>query len=173
MIDQIKNTLRPEYSLKLVSEKILDHGSAIPLYLLKNSIANSKIIIISPAQNLSLENHLAFGKSLGKIIRESDKNIAVIASGDLSHRLKRKSPGGYSPKGTKFDNKIIEYLSNPETAEENILKMDSNLIKEAAECGLKPLAIILGILKEYQWEPNILAYQTDFGIGYLSLSFKI
>jgi len=173
MIDQVKNTLRPEYPLKLVSEKLLDHGSAIPLYLLRDSLTNTKIIIISPAHNLSLENHLNFGESLGKIIKESEKNIIIIASGDLSHRLKRKSPGGYSPKGAKFDNKIIEYLSNPETAIENILKMDKNLIKDAAECGLKPLLVVLGALKERPWEPDILAYQTDFGIGYLSLNFKI
>ncbi len=173
LIDKIKNTLRPNFPLQLVSEKILDHGSAIPLYLLKETLSTAKIIIISPANELNSQEHFEFGLALRKIIDESDKNIAVIASGDLSHRLKKKSPGGYSSKGAKFDNKLIEYLSEKSTSVENILKMDSKLIKDAAECGLKPLMILLGVLGENEWETNILSYQTDFGIGYLSANFKL
>ena len=103
---------------------------------------------------------------------ESDKKIAVISSSDLSHRLKKKSPGGYSPKGAKFDNKLIEYLADPKTAAANILKMDSKLIEAAGECGLKPIVVLLGILDGLENEAKILAYQTDFGVGYLSLNFK-
>ena len=51
--------------------------------------------------------------------------------------------------------------------------MDKKLIKDAGECGLKPIMITLGILDQIKWEPEVLAYQTDFGIGYLSLNFKI
>jgi aromatic ring-opening dioxygenase LigB subunit len=50
--------------------------------------------------------------------------------------------------------------------------MDAKLIEAAGECGLKSILILLGILKDLTWEPQILAYQTDFGIGYLSLDFK-
>jgi aromatic ring-opening dioxygenase LigB subunit len=172
LADQIKTALRPDFPLQLISENIIDHGSAIPLYLLKNSLPQAKIVIISPASDLSLEEQFNFGAKLQTLITTSDKNIALIASGDLSHRLKKKSPGGYSPKGAKFDNKLIEYLSDPLTATANILKMDSKLIDAAGECGLKSITILLGILKDLTWEPQILAYQTDFGIGYLSLDFK-
>lgn len=173
LADQIKNALRPDFPLQLISEPLIDHGSAIPLYLLKDlATSGFKIIIISPASVLSLEEQLKFGARLGAVLRENEKKIAVIASGDLSHRLKRKSPGGYSPKGAKFDNKLIEYLSEPTGAVANILKMDANLIKDAGECGLKSLMILLGVLSNINWQPQVMAYQTDFGIGYLSLDFK-
>lgn len=173
LADQIKTALRPEFPLQLISETTLDQGSAIPLYLLKNSVSDFKIIVISPANGLNLEELLNFGAKLQTVIAASDKNIAVIASGDLSHRLKKKSPGGYSPKGAKFDNKLIEYLNEPATARENILKMDAKLISDAGECGLKPIIILLGVLNGLNWQPEVLAYQTDFGIGYLSMDFKI
>jgi len=173
LADQIKNSLAAEVSLQLISNLELDYGSAIPAYLLKNLTGNFKIIVLSPANDLSLEDHFNFGLKLQTIIKETEKNIAVLASGDLSHRLKRKSPGGYSPKGAKFDNKLIEYLSEPTNAAENILKMDQKLIKEAGECGLKPIMILLGLIDKIGCEPKVLAYQTDFGIGYLSLDFKI
>lgn len=173
LADQIKTGLRGEIPLQLISENTLDYGSAIPAYLFKSLIGEFKIIVITPAENLSLEEHLNFGKHLQEILKSSDKKIAVLASSDLSHRLKRKSPGGYSPKGAKFDNKLIEYLSEPKTAAFNILKMDSKLIKEAGECGLKPILILLGILEGTPIKSRILSYQTDFGIGYLSLEFEM
>lgn len=173
LADQIKNALKGEASLQLVSETTLDYGSAIPAYLLKDIVGDFRIIVITPANNLSLEEHFNLGKHLRKTINDSDKKIAVLASSDLSHRLKRKSPGGYSPKGAKFDNKLIEYLSDPETAAGNILKMDSKLIKDAGECGLKPISILLGVLEGTPSKARIFSYQTDFGIGYLSLEFEI
>ena len=173
LADRLASALRPEFPLQLISEPIIDHGSAIPLYLWKElASAAFKIIIISPASVLDLEAELRFGVRLGEVLRADEKKIALLASGDLSHRLKRKSPGGYSPKGAKFDNKLIEYLSQPESAVANILKMDEKLIKDAGECGLKPLLILLGVLTAEKWQPQVMAYQTDFGIGYLSLDFK-
>lgn len=173
LADQIKNSLHQELSIKSLSENNLDYGSAIPLYLLKNLEVNFKTIIILPADKLELDDHFQFGEKLGALLNNNNKKIAVIASGDLSHRLKRKSPGGYSPKGPKFDNKLIEYLSDPETTKENILKFDKKFITAAGECALKPISILLGMLHNTPWEPDILAYQTDFGIGYLSLNFQI
>ncbi|MFA6194536.1 MAG: class III extradiol dioxygenase subunit B-like domain-containing protein [Patescibacteria group bacterium] len=173
LADQITNALRPEFSLQLVSETVLDHGSAIPLYLLKEACGQAKIIVISPNESLSLGDQWRFGERLRTVLMANEKNIALIASGDLSHRLKKKSPGGYSPKGAKFDNKLIEYLSDPASASENILKMDAKLINDAGECGLRPLLILLGVLNGSKWQSEVLSYQTDFGIGYLAMNFKL
>ncbi|MDI3496234.1 MAG: hypothetical protein PWQ35_255 [Patescibacteria group bacterium] len=171
LADQIKNALQEDFPLKQISKLSLDYGSGIPLYLLKEQNQDFKALTINPATNLDLEIQVAFGEKLFPILENNQKRIAVIASGDLSHRLMRKSPGGYSPKGPKFDNKVIEYLSYPETAINNLLNLDKHLILAASECGLKPILMLLGILNTKNWEPDILAYQTDFGVGYLSLEF--
>ena len=55
---------------------------------------------------LSIQDHFEFGKLLKKEIINCRKKIAVISSGDLSHRLTRNAPAGYSSKGKKFDKKI-------------------------------------------------------------------
>ncbi len=169
LADQLKTQLKTDLPLRSLSQINLDHGSAIPLYLLDGF----KSVIVSPAEKLDLATHLEFGKKIGAVLANSPKKIGLIASGDLSHRLKRSAPGGYSPKGPKFDNKLIEYLSEPETAEENILKLDQRLILDASECGLKPIVVLLGAMSELTWEPDILAYQTDFGVGYLSIDFQL
>lgn len=173
LADKINSELEKSFPIKMVSENILDHGSAIPSYLLKELGVNKKIVVISPASNLSAQSHYEFGLALGKLIDQNSKNIAVIASGDLSHRLKKKSPGGYSPKGAKFDNKIIESLSADQKAAEILLKVDAKLIQAAGECAYKSLIILLGILSDKTFESEIMAYQNDFGVGYLSVDFKL
>ncbi|HBA36960.1 TPA: AmmeMemoRadiSam system protein B [Candidatus Falkowbacteria bacterium] len=173
LADEMTAALRVAHPLRLISEPILDYGSAVPLYLLKSLTDNFKIVTVSPAHDLSLETLADGGIALQTVISASTKKIAVIVSGDLSHRLKKKSPGGYSPKGAKFDNKLIEYLNNPLTAKENITKMDMKLVNDAGECGLRPLVFALGMLADRNWQPEVLAYQTDFGIGYLSFEFQI
>lgn len=173
LADQLKTALKNELPVKSLTDAMLDYGSAIPLYLLKNSSINFKTVILLPADKLDLKEQFKIGNQLAKNLETTNKKVALIASGDLSHRLKRKSPGGYSPKGPKFDNKLIEYLSEPETAKENLLKLDPRLALEANECALKPIAVVLGALENRDFEPDILAYQTDFGIGYLSIDFQV
>jgi len=171
LADSLKNYLKTEHEIKSSLEMLLDYGSGIPLYLIKNPEHAFKTVVIAPADKLELEEHLALGKKIGELLKNNTRQTALIVSGDLSHRLKRKSPGGYSPRGPKFDNKIIEYLSEPETTVNNLLKINKRLVLDASECALKPLMIALGILENYYYEPDILAYQTDFGVGYLSLEF--
>ncbi len=149
----------------------LDHGSAIPLELLTTENKNIKVLPIYCAQNLDWNTHYDFGFKLKEFINKQAEKIAIIASGDLSHRLSINSPGGYSPKGVKFDNKIIQYLSNSQTVKDKILKLDPENVKEAKECVIKPLLILLGIVSD-NYNGKQLAYQNDFGVGYLSFLFK-
>jgi len=170
-IDELKNTSGIE--IQLTSSPKLDYGASIPLYLLTAAMPDVKVVSINYAGELSLEEHIALGNRISEVINKSAKRIAIIASGDLSHKLKKNSPTGYSPKGAKFDNKLIEFLNNPENVKENILNMDANLIKDASECGLKSIMTLLGTLQGKAYEPEILSYQTDFGIGYLTMNFKL
>ena len=171
IISELKDFSGPE--IQLISHEKMDYGCSVPLHLLTNNMPDVKIVSISYAGELGLEDHFNLGEHLGKVVGNSAKRIAIIASGDLSHRLKKSSPNGYSPKGAKFDNKLIEYLNDPETVRKNILAMDAKLIKDANECGLKSISILLGALSNLEYKPKMLAYQTELGIGYLTMDFKL
>ena len=171
IIDEIKQFSESE--IQLISQEKMDYGCSVPLHLLTNNMPDVKIVSINYASELGLERHFDLGEHINKVIMNSAKRIAVIASGDLSHRLKKSSPNGYSPKGAKFDNKLIEYLNVPETVKQNILAMDAKLIKDASECGLKSIAVMLGSLNGLTYKPKMLAYQTELGIGYLTMDFKL
>ena len=169
---ELKESLKDNFDIQLSSEPQLDYGSAIPLHLLSSALKDVKIITLSQS-NSDRQSHFALGQALKNIIISQNKRIAVIASADLSHRLKRSSPGGYNVKGAKFDNKLIEYLNQPDSASENVLNMDERLIKDAMECGLKSICVLLGVLDGLEYEPKVLSYQTEIGIGYLTMAMNI
>lgn len=163
----LKEELKSEVDIDLTTKEELDHGSAIPLFLL-NQDNNLKTVVLSPQEN-NLTNNYHTGHKLQEIISNQNKNIAIIASGDLSHCLTKSSPGGFSPKGKKFDNRVMEIISSQ--SPENIINLDKNLIRKAGECGLNSVSFLLGALSNTNFKTKKLAYQNDFGIGYLTSEF--
>ena len=144
-------------------EEFLDHGALVPLHYLtkkiKPRLVHLAFSLLNPA------THLEYGKMIGRICAESSEKIAVIASGDLSHRLSRNAPAGYSPRGKIFDNLLKELLSSKDTS--GILNLDKELVEEAGECGLRSIMILLGILEKQNYKFKLLSYEAPFGVGYM------
>ena len=109
-----------------------------------------------------------------RIYQELDKKrkYALIASGDLSHCLKKEGPYGFHSDGPKFDKALIEYLKKKDI--KNFLKLDE-MFPEAGECGLRSFCFLLGILEAsgINYQPEILSYEGPFGVGYLVANFKL
>lgn len=166
---QIKELCEHHCPIILTADKELDYGSAIPLYYLVQHLPKTKIVSIGYA-DLPLQDHFEFGQIIRKQINLSDKRVAVVASGDLSHRLHKDSPAGFSPQGQEYDEMILKNLANKNI--QNLVNIDPALIKEAAPCGTRSLIILLGIIKDMSYEPIKLSYQAPFGIGYLTEQFK-
>ncbi len=167
---QIKENLENQFPLVFINQSKLDHGSLVPLYYLTKNINNFSIVPLGYSF-LDYQTHLNFGKALKEEIFRTNKRIAVIASGDLSHRLTSDAPGGYSPSGKVFDHKLIELLKEKDV--QGILNLDHQLIEEAGECGLRSFLILLGILEEVNYQPELLSYEGPFGVGYLVMNFKL
>lgn len=154
----------------LISNRKIDHGAAIPLYYLTPHLKNIKIIPFGYS-GVDLKTHFEFGKFLQEHIANSEKRVAVIASGDLSHCLTKKSPAGFHKDGKIFDQKIVQLIKNKDIS--GILNLDKKLIANAKECGLKAIVILLGVITEANYEPEILSYEAPFGIGYAVVNFKL
>ena len=154
--------------LRMIGEEILDHGSAVPLFLLTKHLPNVKILPIGYSQ-LSNKKHLDFGYMLKEIIMNTEKRVAVMASADLSHGLTENSPAGIAPTGKEFDNKLIELLETRNTA--GIVNMDEKFVEDAAQCGYRSILILLGVLKNMDYEFKNYSYEFPFGVGYLVGNF--
>lgn len=159
---------KEKISLKLISEEKLDHGSSVPLYYLVSHMPQIKVLPISPSE-LPPTTHLAFGNLIKEACMESDKRVAIIASANLSHGLTTDSPAGFREEGKKFDQSIIELLQSHNTT--GIATLPHELVENAAETGYTSLLILLGALKNVNYEFKNLAYEHPFGVGYLTAEF--
>ena len=76
----------------------LDHGSMIPLYFINLYCNDYKAVRIS-ISGLPLSVHYRFGELIARAAEVAGKRIVVVASGDLSHKLKEDGPTGLQKKG--------------------------------------------------------------------------
>jgi len=90
--------------------------------------------------------------------------VAVIGSVDSPHRLARSSPAGYSPYGKKFDDK--SWRSCRKRKPSAFVTFEPQLAEKAAQCALASLTILSGIMDGIEAAPEILSYESPFGIGY-------
>lgn len=167
---KIRERLEVRAPLQLISDPDLDYSCLVPYHLLTENLPKVKIIPLYYS-NLDLNGHFKFGQLLRRELLISKNRVAVIASGDLSHRLTKDAPAGYSPKGKKFDKKLIKCLVENKIPE--ILKISPELTIAAQECGLRSIIILLGILEGINYKPQMLSYEAPFGVGYLVVRFRL
>lgn len=148
----------------------IDHGVLVPFYFLNRKVPNSALVPLTFCW-LPLVTHYEFGKLLARLAEQRNKRIAIVASGDLSHRLIPEAPAGYDPQGEVFDKKIQDGVLAMDA--NSILNMDEDLIEHAGECGLRSITILMGALDGLKVKPEVLSYEGPFGVGYMVASFEI
>ncbi|WP_416326600.1 AmmeMemoRadiSam system protein A [[Eubacterium] hominis] len=148
----------------------LDHGTMVPLYFIEQELEDFQIVRIA-VSDLDREIQYQFGQCIAHVLRESKKRVIVIASGDLSHKLKSDGPYGFSKEGPIFDQKILSiFKSNDFDA---LLRMDETIVEESAQCGFPTFLMLAGVLSRFSHQTNVLSYEGVFGVGYLIASISI
>lgn len=139
----------------------LDHGTLVPMYYLQKK--GLRLVQLS-FSNKSPTEHFEYGQMLGKICEESPQSIAVLASGDLSHKSSKNSHLGYSPRGQEFDKTLVSLVEAGNIR--GLLEMERDLVNQAGECGLRSISMLMGMVGKRALEYQKLSYQAPFGVGY-------
>ena len=158
----------------IISSPHEEWGFNVPLYFLAPDVFKGEMRKYITAEE-SPAFHFEEGRKTYKEViarGRAAKKIALIASADLSHCLKKDGPYGFHPDGPKFDQDLMKYLKNKNI--DKIIKLDE-AYPESAECGLRSICFILGILEEskIKYEPRIVSYEGPWGVGYLAADFKL
>ncbi|MBI2866687.1 MAG: AmmeMemoRadiSam system protein B, partial [Chloroflexi bacterium] len=148
----------------------LDHGVLVPLYFLTKALPKLPLVSLTFSW-LPLKTHYEYGQALGQAAQSLPKRIALVASGDLSHRLLPSAPAGYDPQGAVFDKRLVELVAAQDS--QGILALDPELIERAGECGLRSITILLGAVHGLPTTPQVLSYEGPFGVGYLVAAFPV
>jgi AmmeMemoRadiSam system protein A/AmmeMemoRadiSam system protein B len=142
----------------------LDHGTAVPLYFLLQNGWSGKVVALGYSF-LSNDDHLRFGACIKKAVDENGWRVALIASGDLSHRLKPDGPAGYDPNAHLFDEEIVSAVESNDLLKVELV--DNQLRRRAGECGYRSLLVAIGATKGLTPKCELLSYEAPFGVGYM------
>ncbi len=157
---EMDDGLAVEYDISLK----LDHGVLVPMYFLDRAGLDLPMVSIAMSL-LPFEELYAFGVAVKEAVNLLDKKVAVIASGDMSHRLTPEAPAGFSDSGRLFDQKIVELLKNKDY--KGIINIDKTMAEEAGECGLRAIVMMLGAIDGQETKVDVLSYEGPFGVGYM------
>ena len=128
-------------------EKRLDHGTLVPLYFVNQYWTEYRL-----------------GQCIRKVSETLDRKVVVIASGDLSHRLKEDGPYGYRKEGSEYDARIMDVMGRGDFGE--LLDFPEDFCEKAAECGHRSFTILGGAFDGTGVQGQALSYEGPFGVGY-------
>lgn len=156
--------------IRSVSDDNIDHGISIPLMTLAHELKNTKILPIGFSE-LDQTQHLKFGELLKEVIMESNKRVAILVSGHLSHTLTAESPDGFHASGLEFDEMLVKHLESCNSTA--IVQMDNDVVENSKQSIYKSILILLGIIRGNNFQFETYCYEAPLGVGYLTGTFHL
>lgn len=163
------DTERDAVSVVVTSRSSLDYTISTPLYFFKGK---STLGLIPIGDTLPINvRQLGLGERLRTYLLQTHRRVAVIASGNLSHRLNARSPAGFSPRARAFDRRVLSLIKNRQSL--GLTRFRAETIADVRECALGPILLLFGLLSVSQYTPEVLSYESPFGIGHATILFRI
>ncbi|MDR3175087.1 MAG: AmmeMemoRadiSam system protein A [Desulfovibrio sp.] len=164
ILDEIIDVLQKAglpYTRREMPDITQDHGSIVPLRFLAPTFPEGKLppVIEAGPSGLRQEQALALGDALREL--SGKRRWALLASGDLSHRLKADGPYGFNPAGPVFDAAVVEALKAGDPSP--LSSLGQKTVADAGECGLRPVLCLLRLARA---PVEVFSYEGPFGIGY-------
>lgn len=146
-----------------ITNRPLDHGAFVPLAYLAAAgwTGPTMVVSLTESETAGLDD---FGRAISAAAQSLDRNVAVIASGDMSHRLTPDAPGGYDPAGSEFDRSFIGLLRTG--AGRELQRIDHDLQEAAGEDVVASTRIALAAAGYISQGHDVLSYEGPFGVGY-------
>lgn len=150
--------------------KRLDHGTMVPLYFVNQYVKDYQLVRIG-LSGLPLKRHYQLGQYIQETAKLLNRTTVLIASGDLSHRLKEDGPYGYRKEGPEYDSRIMDVMGK--AAFGDLFSFSEDFCEKAGECGHRSFTIMAGALDKLKVKAETLSYEGVFGVGYGVCSYTI
>lgn len=171
LIDKLQRELRKvDEPVTLTTDERLNFASTVPLDLLTEHLPNIRVVPMSTCGRTPKE-HFAFGQALKHVLHASDARVAVISAGDGAHTLTDFAPGGLHDDGERYDSALRTMVEHHNVV--GLLQMEESMITNAQETTYRKLLVLLGVLDGMHVTPDIMSYESPFGVGYLVVNFVL
>jgi AmmeMemoRadiSam system protein A len=142
-------------------DKTLDHGTLVPLHFLA-----ARHIVRIGLSGFSLLDHYRFGMCVRQAAERLGRHAVIVASGDMSHKLKADGPYGLAPEAAAHDLFVRECLERGDFRK--LLTIDPAMAEAAAECGLRSVVMLAGAMDGLHVTSEVYSYEAPYGVGYLT-----
>lgn len=162
----VAEELRPDRIV--MSSPHRGHGFEVPLWFLEEALGGAVEVEGLLTDEPSYQHYYELGRRLRQQQQGRSERVAVIASGDCSHRLRADGPYGFHPLAPALDEAIVSAVAAADARA--LLDIDPRVIEEGAECGLRSFLFGLGAVQPSRCE--VLSYQAPYGVGYLVATMR-
>lgn len=146
-----------------IRHRDLDHGAVVPLWFLQEAGWRGPTVVVG--LNPTHEGGLTeLGRAIAGAAQQQQRRVALVASGDMSHRLKPDAPCGFHPSARLFDEMFIELLRAGSYQE--LEKLDPDLRTLAAEDAVDSTLVAAAAVDWNAAGHAVLNYEGPFGVGY-------
>jgi AmmeMemoRadiSam system protein B len=157
----VAGSLRPDRLV--ISTPHRGHGLDVPLSFLVAAMGWKAPVEEVLTDDPSYARYAELGARLRSRERPSGDRVAVIASGDCSHRLSAGGPYPPHPRAPELDAAMVAALRRGRA--DGLLAIDPALVEAGGECGLRSFVFALSALEPVDCE--VLSYEAPYGVGYL------
>ncbi len=147
-----------------------DHSAWVPLYYLQDAVPGIPVLMLS-ISFAAADDHYALGRVVAEVATRTKKRIALIASADGAHTLSEDGPYGFHPASLEFEARFHAAFARWDLAE--ILNFDETFRMQAGEDSIPSVAFLMGALSHHDVQPQILAQEAPWGVGYMTARVAI
>jgi aromatic ring-opening dioxygenase LigB subunit len=146
-------------------DSALDHGAVVPLWFIVDAGWHGPTTVVGLPQDDSLPAITRLGEGIAAALRGLPGRTALVASGDMSHRVTRSAPAGYHPAAAGFDLQCRDLVAEGDFA--GLETMDAALRDAAAEDVVDPVLAVAAAFGRAASPTRVLSYEHPFGVGYM------
>ena len=150
--------------LREISAENLDHGTLVPLYFVRQAGWDGPTLLLAmPYPGTGTE--VKMGQAIARAAERGGQRWAILASGDMSHRLIPSAPAGYHPQAKEFDRTFKAHIDAGDLRA--ACAIDVDLRELAAEDVVDSCAVAAGAVGFESRGHRTYGYEGPFGVGYM------
>ena len=148
----------------------LDWGTLIPLwYLGGRRDPPLPAVVIAPARDRSLAEHIAAGAAIADAARHSGLRVGLVASADHAHTHRADGPYGFHPRAAELDEQIVAAVREGRLL--SLLDLDPVLVEAARPDSWWQLLMLAGATGD-AWRVQLISFETPTYFSMLCAAFE-